>query len=156
MKYSVDASSIIQAWTNRYPIDVLPAFWEDLESLIENGDLRVIDEVYEEIKRKEDKLFAWVKVRPSLIVELDEEVQAAVTEILASHRYLVEEKRGRSGGDPFVIALAKVRGLTVVTEERMSPSPARKPKIPDVCSAYAIRCINVLDLIRENGWIYRR
>jgi hypothetical protein len=155
VKYSLDASSIIAAWTTRYPIDVMPTFWENLDSLIDNGDLRATEEVYEEIKRKDDGLFRWIRPRSALIVPVDEPVQEAVREILGSHRYLVEMARNRSGADPFVIGLARVHGVTVMTEERMRPNPVRKPKIPDVCGAYRIPCINLLGLIRANGWVYR-
>jgi hypothetical protein len=154
MRYSLDASSIIQAWTNRYPVDVFPRFWEDLDGLIQCGDLRASEEVYAEIKRKEDGLFEWIQRRDRLVMPIDEATQEAVTEILAAHPFLVEEKKGRSGADPFVIALAKVNDLTVVTEEKPSPNATRRPKIPDVCGAYGIRHTNVLGVIRENGWRY--
>jgi hypothetical protein len=46
-----------------------------------------------------------------------------------------------------------ISGSTVVTEEK--PRSLVNPKIPDVCGALGVRCINMLELIREQGWIYR-
>jgi hypothetical protein len=47
-------------------------------------------------------------------VDLDEAVQLEVKEILAKHPRLVMEKKQRYAADPFVIALAKLKGLVVV------------------------------------------
>jgi len=88
-----------------------------------------------------------------LFVEVDQQIQAAVTSILAAYPKLVDVKSGGSGADPFVIALAQVNGWTVMTEER--PRSMINPKIPDVCGALNIRCISTLGLIREQGWSYR-
>lgn len=60
--------------------------------------------------------------------------------------------KNRNGADPFVIATALVNGFTVVTEE-LGGSPT-KPKIPSVCTALGVRCINVLQFIREQGWSF--
>ncbi len=57
--------------------------------------------------------------------------------------------------DPFVIAVAQVHRCTVVSGEILSNSQT-KIKIPNVCSDLGIRHINFLQLIREQGWIFRR
>ncbi len=53
-----------------------------------------------------------------------------------------------------VIALAASREpkLTVVTEE--GHGSAKSPKIPFVCASLGIRCINMLRLIRDQGWAF--
>lgn len=79
-------------------------------------------------------------------------VQQAVTAILAAYPNLINPHSGRSGADPFVIALADVNGCAVVTEER--PRSWINPKIPDVCAALGVRCINFLEVIREQGWTF--
>ena len=88
-----------------------------------------------------------------MFVEIDNEIQVVVAKILTDHRKLLDTRRGRSGADPFVIALAKTRSCTVVTNENPSNSPDR-PHIPDVCKALDVRTINFLGLIREQGWIF--
>jgi hypothetical protein len=133
----------------------MPALWEGLDDLISSGDLRATEEVIVELERKEDDLFEWVQARDLLSVPIDAAVQPLVTAILVTHPKLLDTRKNRSGADPFVIALAKQHGCTVVTNERATNSPER-PNIPDVCNAMSIRVINVLDLIREQGWIFRR
>jgi len=66
---------------------------------------------------------------------------------------LIDTRKNRSGADPFVIALAKVEGCGVVTGEKPTNHPER-PKIPDVCRAIGIPCINILQLCREQKWVF--
>ncbi len=71
---------------------------------------------------------------------------------MRDHPLLMKATKNRNGGDPFVIATAQVLGLTVVTEER--GGSLSKPKIPSVCQALGVRCIDVLAFIREQGWSF--
>lgn len=75
----------------------------------------------------------------------------AAAQILAQFPQLVNPRRSRSVADPFVIALAQVQGLTVVTAERASGSP-QKPRIPDVCAGLGVKCIPLLGMFKELGW----
>ena len=52
--------------------------------------------------------------------------------------------------DVFVIAAAIVHGCSVVTEEKPSGGPG-KVKIPDVCKALKIECLNMLGMLRREG-----
>jgi hypothetical protein len=63
----------------------------------------------------------------------------------------VDSKKNRSVGDPWVIALAQARGLTVVTGEKATGS-LLKPKIPDVCKDLGVSCIEIVDFFRKQGW----
>ena len=56
----------------------------------------------------------------------------------------------RSGGDPFVIALAMVKSGTVVTEEKPTGNIA-KPRIPDVCDALGVHCLTPKEYIEAQG-----
>ena len=59
----------------------------------------------------------------------------------------------RSGGDPFVIALAMVKSGTVVTEEKPTGNIA-KPRIPDVCDALGVHCLTLMEYIEAQGWTF--
>jgi hypothetical protein len=85
-------------------------------------------------------------------VDLDEAVQLEVKEILAKHPKLVMEKKQRYAADPFVIALAKLNGLVVVTDEKPTGT-LNRPNIPDVCDAYGVIWIPLLQLIKRENWI---
>jgi hypothetical protein len=105
-----------------------------------------------ELERQDDELLAWTVQHVELFIEVDDAVQVAVTEILGTYPNLINPNTGRSGADPFVIALARHNGCAVVTEEK--PRSVANPKIPDVCAAFSVPCINMIQLIREQGWTY--
>lgn len=65
---------------------------------------------------------------------------------------LVNVKKNKGWADPFVIALAKCHGYTVVTEE--GPGAAESPKIPLVCKQFGIPCISLVSMIEREGWIF--
>jgi hypothetical protein len=153
MPYCLDTNAFIDCWTRLYPIDIFPGIWEKLEGLAESGDLICPREVLEELSRKEDGVHRWAKDRQDLMfVELDEAIQDATSAILAGFPLLVKEFAERTQADPFVIAVAQVRGIPVVTQEHSGR--AGRPKIPDVCAALDVQCIDVLQFIRENGWTF--
>ncbi len=151
MGYSIDTSAIIEGWTRDFPPDVFPYVWAKIEWLIDNGVLLASEEVLVELERKHDKVHEWACKRKHMFVSTDEKIQEVVKDVLRDHRKLVDTRTNRSGADPFVIALALVENLSVVTSEKLSNSPVR-PRIPDVCEALGIRWLNMVELFREQGW----
>ncbi len=115
------------------------------------GEIFVIDEVVTELKRKDDGIYKWIYTRESMIVPIEADVQAYLVGIMAKYPRLVDTKKNRSGCDPWVIALAKARGFSVVTAEKPSGNLI-KPKIPDVCSDQAVPCIDAVEFFRKQGW----
>jgi predicted nucleic acid-binding protein len=152
MAYCFDTSVLIECWSRSYPPDVFPGLWVKLDALIAQQEVLCADEVRVELERQEDDLTKWIKVRPQLFVPLDDAIQRATSEVLARHPLLMKATKNRNGADPFVIATAQVRGLTVVTEEKGGTDT--KPKIPSVCAALRVPCVNVLSFIRDQGWSF--
>jgi PIN domain nuclease of toxin-antitoxin system len=52
-----------------------------------------------------------------MLVKLDKQIEVHVSDIMRRYPRLVDTKKGRSVGDPFVIAVAQARKLTVITGE---------------------------------------
>lgn len=152
MQYSIDTSALLDAWVRWYPIDVFPSFWDRMDELVEDRTIVATEEVLNELERKDDDLHKWIKARPELLVPHDAAVQTAVSEILAQFPKMVDERTGKSMADPFVIAVARVHQLAVVTGEK-GGTPTR-PKIPNVCAHFGIRTLSVLEMIREAGWSF--
>jgi hypothetical protein len=148
--YSIDSSGILDLF-RYYPPDVFPTIWTQMDSAAGSGIVFAIDEVYRELEKKDDVAFQWLKARRMMVVALDTEIQQRVTTILAAHPRLIDTRKNRSSGDPFVVGLAQSRGLTVVTGERAS-GVIGKPNIPDVCTVLGIPCMNVLSMFRNEGW----
>jgi len=128
--------------------------WEYLGEFATTGRLLVSDEIASELERKDDDLSKWLRGFPNAIVALDESIQEQVRVILAEHPRLLDTRKNKSGGDPFVIALAVVRGCAVVTAE-VATTSLNRPKIPDVCRVLNVPCINLVDLLRQEGFAVR-
>lgn len=153
MRYSIDTSAILDGWRRYYPPDVFPPLWTKLEELIREGDLGATVEVLLELEKKDDEVADWARRHSDLFIPIDADIQIALVEILQRFSRLVNTQRNRSMADPWVIALARVRGCTVITGEAPSGNLDR-PKIPDVCRALDIRCISLLQLFREERWVF--
>lgn len=151
MKYSIDTSALIESYVRDFPPDIFPPVWEKLEELIDAGDLKAIEEVQYELEKKDDDVFNWAVNHGKLFLPTSIKIQEAVKSILKQHKTLIDTRKNRSGADPFVIALAQVEGLIVVTAEGLSGSLDR-PKIPDVCKALGIQYYSMIDLFREEKW----
>jgi uncharacterized protein DUF4411 len=107
-----------------------PSVWKRIDGLIAAGRFRATVEVRTELKRAQPDIMAkgaWGRTNGSIFVPVDIDIQNALKEILDRFPKLVGAGTS-SAADPFVIALAKVRGLTVVTEERHGS--ATKPAHP--------------------------
>ena len=148
--YSIDSSALIHAWRRVYRPKNFAFVWKGFDSLIEENRLHCSVEVYNELERKDDELFKWCKERKEeLFVDIDDGIQKHVAHIMKVYPRLVDTVKGRSGADPFVVALAATAKptMTVVTEEQPG-----KIKIPDVCKSEKIECIGLADLIERENW----
>lgn len=152
MAYCFDTSVLIECWSRSYPPDVFPGLWVKLDELITQQQVLCPDEVRVELARQEDELAKWINARPHMFVPLDDAIQRATSNVLARHSLLMKASKNRNGADPFVIATAQVKSLTVVTEEKGGTTT--KPKIPSVCRALGVPCVNVLSFLRDQGWSF--
>jgi hypothetical protein len=148
-KYAVDTCSFTQLGRS-YPFEIFPGVWEKIEKMISDGLICSIDEVYFEIVDQDDILSGWAKKRHHIFLPIDEDVQQNATNVLQTHSNLLDLRKNKSGADPFLIAAAMVHKCAVVTEEKPSGGPDRS-KIPDVCKAYGIECIRVLEMLKREG-----
>jgi hypothetical protein len=148
--FSIDTSALIHAWVRAYPPDVVPTFWERFDDCIAGDIVIASREVLGELEAKADDLYKWAKERSTMFHEIDDDVQAYVSRLMARYPKLVDERTNKSAGDPWVMALASVRGLAVVTQE--TGGTDGRPTIPHVCGGEGIRCINLLEFMRELKW----
>jgi Domain of unknown function (DUF4411) len=153
--FSFDSSSLIHAWNRAYRPKNFPSFWLRLEEAVAAGIVVASVEVLSELSRKDDAVHDWCKSRAGdLCVDVDDEQQDHMRHIMGTYPRLVDTVKGRSGGDPFVIALARVRHgkIIVVSEEDFGKKDS--PRIPDVCKAEVIRCYKLADFIEDRGWSF--
>lgn len=146
-KYVFDTNIFINL-QRKQPIDIYPAVWNKISELMENGTVISSREVYDEIAVGGDDLEKWAKKRKEYFLPSEVNVQQQVRNILKTYRGLVEGGKKKNSADPFVIALAKVIGCKVVTEEIRTRNML-SPKIPDVCDQFQIECIDFIGFARE-------
>ncbi len=151
-RYCIDTSSLVHAYQRSYPPDVLPSLWNKrFDELIDAGQLIAPFDVLEELKQKHDDLYEWAKLRLDMFLEIDG-YQDELAGIMRDFPRLVDTRKGKSGADPMVIALAlsKNPSLTVITEESFGSE--KSPRIPFVCAQRDLRPINILRLFRDQAW----
>lgn len=151
--YSFDTSALLNGRRDLLPPGTFRTVWVNIEQAIAAGEVRAVEVVRDELARRDDEVSRWAAGQHSLYVPLDHDVQRATREVLAAHPRLMGRGGGRNAADPFVIGLARARRAVVVTEESMSGNVAR-PRIPDVCDALDVPCVNLVGFIQRQGWSY--
>ena len=151
--YSVDTSALLDGRSRYYPETTFVRLWEQIDGLIDEKRFFASEEVFEELKARDDDVKNWVGDRSErFLVATDDSVAAAVKEILAQFPRLVGELKGRNRADAFVIAVARQKGAAVVTGER--GGTVERPKIPYVCGQLDVECITFLAVVTSEGWKY--
>ena len=154
--YSLDTSSLIDAYRFLYPMENFPALWQELEKLIRNDRLKMSEFVFAEAMRDKvlDKWCREKGLKPYLELKVDDSDQRAVRNMLSEYPGILNVKKGTSGADPWVVALAmKFQNGAVVTEEK-STGNLQHPRIPDVCKVSNIECVRIAGIVRKENWIF--
>lgn len=154
--YSLDTSSLIDAYRFLYPMENFPALWQELEKLIRDDRLKMSEFVFAEAMQ--DKVLdEWCReksLKPYLELKIDDSDQQEVRKILSRYPGMLNIKKGTSGADPWVIALAmKFQNSVVVTEEK-STGNLQHPRIPDVCKVSNIECVTIAGVVKKENWIF--
>lgn len=157
----LDANVFIESKNVYYDFETFPGFWDWLDAEQMYGNLGSIQSIYDELVGGNDDLADWAKDRKKLgwfIQNDDIETQRIFRQIAS---WVIDyDFRGIAkseflyGGDPWLIAKAKAIGATVVTQETFEPQSKRKVKIPNVCREFGVPCINIFELLRQNGAVF--
>jgi len=148
----IDTSALIDLHQTVYAPDVFKTLWAKLAELADTGRLFAPREVYNEIARGDDALVAWAKQHRRMFCEPDSEQQSLVRDILRRFPRLVDSTKQTPAADPFVIALAEVGKHTVVCSEQGGKQG--RVRIPDVCKARNVLCVNSLGMFRDLKWSF--
>jgi hypothetical protein len=154
--YSIDTSAMMTWWLRRYPPDVFPAMVGKMAMLTASGRLVASEYVIQELGAKPDPIFTWAASQPGLSQATDLAVQQRAVQLIANYPILVNPNSTRAiQADPFVIALAMERGLTVVTSETYAKTKTagkrrQRTYIPDVCAAKGMLCLDPLEVAPQS------
>lgn len=172
LKFCLDTNSFVEPARRFYPFDFADSYWEWLASVGGITWTSVVA-VYEEMTEGSyrDELRRWIERHSDFFVALDAEGWEALREV---NEYVIQNydpgkadefltrPNNRDNADPYVIALARAKNLTVVTFEvhtgnihtTRDPRHGKyntKVKIPDVCRALGVRYVNLFDMLRFHG-----
>jgi predicted nucleic acid-binding protein len=152
-KYCLDANVLIQSWQKYYNPKFCPSYWDILIELGKQGKIFIPELVFEEITRTDDDLSKWLKESKIPIEKISESVTICLQKIYSAnpeHKKLVDNIRGRSLADPWIIAHAMDKHAIVVTKEnKESALNSKRIKIPNVCENMGIKWIDDFEFINE-------
>lgn len=151
MRWCFDTSALIEPWVRHYPPDMFGSVWARLEELARDNIIAAPTDVLIEIKRQSDDLTTWADNMNGLFVEPDRAVMERFTIIVNDHPGFIKPNSTKSGADPFVVAMAEIHGVPVVTYETYAKRDAA-PKIPNVCDARGIATATFVDVLRAEGF----
>lgn len=154
--YIIDANTLIVIF-NHYYISRFPTFWANYNQMVQSGNLVSVREVYNEVSNhSDDSLTAWSKMNRPFFEEANEAEIFYVSEIFSvDHFQTLISKRslllGKPVADPFIIAKARDKSATVVTQEVYKPNSA---KIPNVCEHFGVKYCNLEQFMEFEGWTF--
>lgn len=145
-----DTSAFINGRNDHLPPATFPSVWERIEEAMRDGRIVLAREVFVETCAKDDNVAEWIKRFEA--VDPVREVQMLVGEIYAQFS---NGSTRRDGADPFVIAEAKHREMTVVTYEGRSfsgvPTKRWERSMPGICKRFEVPCATLPEALAMLG-----
>lgn len=155
-KYCFDTDTLASSWRRYYRPVAFESMWEEIASMIDKGTILIPDEVKKEIGAGKDELVLWIKKNCKNSIPISEKQIEIVTEIVNKYPGVSHYKKPRPNhADPFVVAVAKIFGCTVVTYESGDGGP-ENPSIPSLCKIYGIECCSMSDFFEKEGWKFKK
>lgn len=160
--YWLDTSVFIAGRDGPYGFDLAPQFWTVVEGMSNGGLLACPRIVYDELLDVQDDLANWARIREAagmfrdVDAAVDQESQRVVVYVEQHYPDNQFRERFLDGADLWIIAHALANGGTVVTHEQRNPERSSRVKIPNVCDHFNVRCIDVYQMLREQGIAWTR
>lgn len=165
-KFLIDSNSFVTPYRFYYAFDLVPSYWEELSRYAETGRIILLDIVKSEIEQGKDQLTDWIHENESNLVicnhvnaEIIEKYQKVLQHVQNCGFYNVKALNTWSQAnvaDPWLIAVAAVKGYTLITNEVSAGSlsvktPSRNAKIPDVAKVFNVRTEPLFYMMRRLG-----
>lgn len=146
-----DSSAFINGCRHHYFLDTMRPVWTLVEVAIDDGRIVVPREVFREVAHQADEISDVLKQHKAAVVEPSQAVQVRAGELQQEF-----PKPGlRDRADPFVMAEAEIRGVTVVTYEGITfsgaPAKGADKKLPAICARIGIPCCTLPQALQQLG-----
>lgn len=160
MTYLVDSSCFMTASQTTYPFDIAESFWLKMAECAQRYLFYSIDKVADEINANIDALSQWCKENLPDDFFISTESESVYQQYAKVVKWAQKQKIKTAGFNQFIdaekadiyfvaFAALKPSEYTIVTEEKPDPSSQTKIKLPDACSAFSIKSINFIQMLRE-------
>lgn len=157
--YLVDTNIFINAF-NYYPSSIFPSYWKVLEARLSSGKFCVHEQVYEELKKKDDDKFRWLEaiIPKSHLITRDAAelgLYAEVTQWARFERTPAYQTKAvldfLNHADSWLVASAAARKLALLTNETASPQKINRVKVPDAAAAFGVSCYTNLEFLESEN-----
>lgn len=147
--YIIDSDVLISAKNSYYSFEICPGFWESLIQHFQSGEVFTLDRIRQELLagREDDDLVHWVKndvPADFFLNSQSAEIVAAFTEIMLwvqRHQQYYDSAKAKfaTEADGWLVAFARVNGVTVITNEQPRPESRNRILLPDVCDQFGVK-----------------
>lgn len=153
-KYTIDMDSLVYMFRDdgRYTKKHFKTLWDNVSSLINNGIIISHIEVFKEIEDGyKDDLFVWAKANKNIFRDYNVPDESTKINKIGDKfsSFTIQNKDKPNHADPWLVAQAMINNLTIITEEK----GMGERKIPRVCDEFNVKCIDLVGLIKQNGWV---
>jgi hypothetical protein len=162
-QYLLDANVFIEAKNRCYGFNLCPGYWSALVLHSRNRRVQSIDRVRDELIRpsmpgeEPDPLSDWArnKVPDTFFKQThDHAVLEAFQELVNwvnSEPQFMESARAdfASAADGWLIAFAKVNGMSVVTHEEYAPRAQKKVPMPNLCLEFNVDYVDTFEMLKD-------
>lgn len=160
--YLLDTNIWINFYDRYYRKEYFPSFWRNLSSIL--NKCIVIPEIVVDENYQNPSFREWLNQNFTgklLNHKVYAQQWAEVLQHIEKSKYYKPEALYAEGGwahekiaDPWLIAIAKSKGLTIVTSETrninlQNPFGNKTAKIPDICDDLSIDCIDMNGFFEE-------
>lgn len=161
--YVVDSNFFIESHRERFPLDIVTGFWNQVSRLAQEEKIISIDKVKDEIFENDDELTKWIKnnmpdtffygtTKDDRVIE---EYRKVVTWAYSqSHHYktkALDEFLEYDRADAWLVAYCSAKNLMLVTQEISNPYRKNKIQLPDACTPQGVQTLNMNELFRRLG-----
>lgn len=162
-EYTIDSCALMamfndEPWTSK---TTTPGLWERISRLISEGVIISHAEVLAEIKKdgtRGEELFSWAYANTEVFKSHNNDEGKIIATMSGQFGQFVNNygKPIDAYADPWLIAQAKCRRLTIISQETPSGNP-KTPKLPNVAGdpRYGIECVNLWELANKYKWQFR-
>lgn len=119
------------------------AVWATVTRLIEEGRLKTVEQVMTELGNVDPNSHARLAdYRTKIVERITPELFSEAGRISETYRRMSRPWHRNDSADPWLVALAKLKGYTVVADERR-----RRQRIPVVCNHEGVVCFDLAEFV---------